>query len=238
MKTDPHVLIVDDDKDIRDLLDDFLKRHGLRVSTARDADEMLSVLSRSPVDVLILDVMLPGKSGIDICRDLRGHSRIPIIMLTAIADASDKIVGLEMGADDYVSKPFDPRELLARIRAVLRRLDTPRSASSQPKSVYRFAGWTMDCARRRLTSPQDVRMELTSAEFAILEALVKSGQRVLSRDDLMEFAGNASAYGYDRSVDILISRLRRKMGDNPRVPNLILTVRGGGYQFVPEATAE
>lgn len=238
MKTDPHILIVDDDRDIRDLLTDFLKRHGLRVSTARDAGEMTAVLSRSPVDVLILDVMLPGRSGIDICRDLRGHSRMPIIMLTAIAEPTDKVVGLEMGADDYVAKPFDPRELLARIRAVMRRLDAPRAAVNQPKSIHHFAGWTMDCARRRLISPQDVRVELTSAEFAVLEALVKSGQRVLSRDELMELAGNTSAYGYDRSVDILISRLRRKMGDNPRSADLILTVRGGGYQFAPEVTSE
>lgn len=238
MKTDPHVLIVDDDRDIRDLLNDFLKRHGMRVSTARDAGEMTAVMARSPVDVLVLDVMLPGRSGIDICRDMRGHSRVPIIMLTAIAEPADKIVGLELGADDYVAKPFDPRELLARIRAVMRRFEAPRSTSSQPRSVYRFAGWTMDCARRRLISPQDVRMELTAAEFAVLEVLAKSGQRVLSRDELMELAGNASAYGYDRSVDILISRLRRKMGDNPRAPNLIQTVRGGGYQFLPEVVGE
>jgi len=238
VKTDPHVLIVDDDRDIRELLNDFLKRHGLRVSTAADADEMTAMLARSAVDVIILDVMLPGRSGIDICRDLRSRTRIPIIMLTAIAEPADRVVGLEMGADDYVSKPFDPRELLARIRAVLRRLEAPRTVSSQPKTVYRFAGWTMDCARRRLTSPQDVRMELTGAEFSVLEALVKSGQRVLSRDELLELAGSAAAYGYDRSVDILISRLRRKMGDNPRTPNLINTVRGGGYQFMPEVTAQ
>lgn len=238
MKTDPHVLIVDDDKDIRELLYDFLRRHGLRVSTAGDADEMTAVMAHSAVDVLILDVMLPGQSGIDICRDLRGRTRVPIIMLTAIAEPADRVVGLEMGADDYVPKPFDPRELLARIRAVLRRLEAPRPGSTQPKTVYRFAGWTMDCARRRLTSPQDVRMELTGAEFSVLETLVKSGQRVLSRDELMELAGSAAAYGYDRSVDILISRLRRKMGDSARVPNIIQTVRGGGYQFLPEVTAQ
>ncbi|MFJ7354185.1 response regulator [Phyllobacterium sp. NPDC097923] len=238
MKSEPHILIVDDDDAIRDLLHEFLKKRGMRVSVARDSEEMQAIFSRTPVDLLILDVMLPGKSGMEICRDIRMHSRVPIIMLTAITETTDRVVGLEMGADDYVSKPFDPRELLARVRAVLRRLDGPGPDRRIEPKVYKFAGWTMDCSRRRLVSPDNVRVELTSGEFNLLETLVKSAQRMLSRDQLMELAGSNVAYGYDRSIDILISRLRRKMEDDPRSPKLILTIRGGGYQFVPEVVAE
>ncbi|MBV2144365.1 response regulator transcription factor [Falsochrobactrum sp. TDYN1] len=235
MKEDAHVLIVDDDKDIRDLLHEFLKRRGLRVSVARNGDEMHELLGRTGrVDLIILDVMLPGKSGIEICQEVRRYSRVPIIMLTAIADAADKILGLEIGADDYIAKPFEPRELLARIRAVLRRYEASRGPSQPLTPIYRFAGWTFDCARRRLTSPENARVDLTTAEFNLLEAFVKSSQRILSRDQLMEMAGNEVVYGYDRSVDILISRLRRKLEDDPRAPKLILTIRGGGYQFAQE----
>ncbi|WP_420963536.1 response regulator [Brucella sp. IR073] len=238
MKTDAHILIVDDDQDIRTLLHDFLRKRGLRVSVASDGEEMEAVLTRMPVDLLILDVMLPGRSGIEICRDIRMRSRVPIIMLTAINETTDRVVGLEMGADDYVSKPFEPAELLARIRAVLRRLDVSASAMRIAPQIYRFAGWTLDCSRRRLVSPDDVRVELTTAEFNLLETLVKSAQRVLSRDQLLELVGSNAVYGYDRSIDILVSRLRRKMEDNPRAPKLILTIRGGGYQFVPDVVAQ
>ena len=237
MKSEPHILIVDDDDAIRDLLHEFLRKRGMHVSVARDSEEMQGVMARTPIDLLILDVMLPGKSGMEICREIRMHSRVPIIMLTAISETTDRVVGLEMGADDYVSKPFDPRELLARVRAVLRRLDGGPDRRAEPK-IYRFAGWSMDCSRRRLVSPDDVRVELTTGEFNLLEALVKSAQRMLSRDQLQELAGSSTAYGYDRSVDILISRLRRKMEDDSRSPKLILTIRGGGYQFVPEVTSE
>jgi two-component system OmpR family response regulator len=236
MKSEAHILIVDDDEAIRNLLHEFLKKRGLHVSVARDNEEMQGVLSRTPIDLLILDVMLPGKSGMEICRDIRAYSRIPIIMLTAITETTDRVVGLEMGADDYISKPFDPRELLARIKAVLRRIDPSGQDKRLQPQIYKFSGWTMDCARRRLVSPDAVRVELTTAEFNLLETLVKSGQRMLSRDQLQELAGSNSAYGYDRSIDILISRLRRKMEDDSRSPKLILTIRGGGYQFVPEVT--
>ncbi|WP_027233236.1 response regulator transcription factor [Phyllobacterium sp. UNC302MFCol5.2] len=238
MKSEPHILIVDDDDAIRDLLHEFLKKRGMQVSVARDGEEMQAVMARTPIDILILDVMLPGKGGMEICREIRMHSRVPIIMLTAIAETTDRVVGLEMGADDYVSKPFDPRELLARVRAVLRRLETPGADRRAEPKIYKFAGWSMDCSRRRLVSPDEVRVELTTGEFNLLEALVKSSQRMLSRDQLQELAGSSTAYGYDRSVDILISRLRRKMEDDSRSPKLILTIRGGGYQFVPEVTAE
>ncbi|WP_109575706.1 response regulator transcription factor [Aminobacter sp. AP02] len=238
MKADVHILIVDDDREIRDLLQEFFQKHGMRVSTARDDDEMQAALRRAPVDLIILDVMLPGKSGLDICRDLRIHSKIPIIMLTAVTETIDRVVGLEMGADDYVPKPFDPRELLARTRAVLRRPSTAGAAHRPVPQVYKFAGWTLDASRRRLLRPDEVRVELTTAEFNLLHTLVRSAQRVLSREQLVELSNQSGDYSYDRSVDILVSRLRRKMEDDPRSPKLVLTVRGGGYQFVPEVSAE
>jgi two-component system OmpR family response regulator len=238
MKTDAHILVVDDDRGTRDLLREFLERHGLHVSVARDGEEMQSVLKRSPIDLIVLDVMLPGRGGLDLCREIRARSRTPIIMLTAVTETVDRVVGLEMGADDYVPKPFDPRELLARIRAVLRRPPLEGPSERPEPRTYRFAGWTLDCARRRLIAPGDVRVELTTAEFNLLQALVRSAQRVLSREQLMDLAGSDGAMSYDRSVDILVSRLRRKMEDDPRAPKLILTVRGGGYQFVPDTVAE
>ena len=238
MKSDAHILIVDDDSETRTLLTDFFQKRGLSVSVAADGDEMRAMIRRKPVDVVILDVMLPGANGFDLCRELRAHSPVPIIMLTAVTETTDRVVGLEIGADDYVPKPFDPRELLARIRAVLRRFDPASTATRTAPQIYRFAGWTLDCARRRLMAPDDVRVELTNAEFNLLQAFVRSAQRVLTRDQLIELAGGETGYSYDRSVDILISRLRRKMEDNPRTPKLIRTIRGGGYQFVPEAVSE
>jgi two-component system OmpR family response regulator len=238
MNTDAHILIVDDDRGTRDLLREFLERHGLQVSVARDGEEMQSILKSTTIDLLVLDVMLPGRSGLEICRDIRARSRMPIIMLTAVTETVDRVVGLEMGADDYVPKPFDPRELLARVRAVLRRPPMEGASKRSEPRTYRFAGWTLDCARRRLIAPGDVRVELTTAEFNLLQALVRSAQHVLSREQLMDLAGGDGTMSYDRSVDILVSRLRRKMEDDPRAPKLILTVRGGGYQFVPDTVAE
>ena len=243
MTAEPHILLVDDDRETRDLLQSFFIKRGLKVSVASDGEEMDTVLRRTNVDLVILDVMLPGRSGLDLCRELRARSRVPIIMLTAVTETTDRVVGLEMGADDYVPKPFDPRELLARVRAVMRRFEEKEPPTSQPRRreeplVYRFAGWTMDVSRRRLVSPKEVRVELTTAEFNLLHTLVRSAQRVLTREQLIELSGGDAAQSFDRSVDILISRLRRKMEEDPRAPKLILTVRGGGYQFDPETTAE
>jgi two-component system OmpR family response regulator len=234
LKSDPHILIVDDDRGIRHLLQEFFQKRGLRASVAADGVEMEAAIRRAQIDLIVLDVMLPGKSGLELCRELRARYPIPIIMLTAVTETTDRVVGLEMGADDYVPKPFDPRELLARIRAVLRR-NAPEARKDPQRQIYRFAGWTMDCSRRRLMAPGDVRVELTAAEFNLLHTLVQSAQRVLSREQLIELAGGDS---YDRSVDILVSRLRRKMEDDPRRPKLIMTVRNGGYQFMPETVAE
>ena len=235
MKPDPHILIVDDDKGIRDLLQEFFQKRGLRTSVAADGVEMEAVMRRAQVDLIILDVMLPGRSGLELCRELRQRHATPIIMLTAITETTDRVVGLEMGADDYVAKPFDPRELLARIRAVLRRNGASEARREPARQVYRFAGWTMDCPRHRLMAPGDVLVELTGAEFNLLHTFVRSAQRVLTRDQLIELSGGEGGVSYDRSIDILVSRLRRKMEDDPRAPKLIMTVRSGGYQFMPEA---
>jgi len=238
VKSDAHILIVDDDKGIRDLLQEFFQKRGLRTTVAADGIEMEDILRRTQVDLIVLDVMLPGKSGLELCRDLRASYSTPIIMLTAVTETTDRVVGLEMGADDYVPKPFDPRELLARIRAVLRRNGATEPKRATTKQIYHFAGWTMDCSRRRLMAPGDVRVELTMAEFNLLQTFVKSAQRVLTRDQLIELSGGDSDYSFDRSIDILVSRLRRKMEDDPKTPKLILTVRSGGYQFLPETTSE
>lgn len=238
MKTDAHILIVDDDKGIRDLLKEFLEKRGLRASVAADGTEMEAALRRSAIDLIVLDVMLPGKSGLELCRDVRARQSTPIIMLTAVNETTDRVVGLEMGADDYIPKPFDPRELLARIRAVLRRNSGGEAGRAPPRQAYKFAGWTMDCSRRRLIAPGDVRVELTAAEFNLLHTFVRSPQRVLTRDQLIELSGGDGTAAYDRSIDILVSRLRRKMEDDPKRPQLIQTVRSGGYQFIPEVVPE
>lgn len=237
MKSDPHILIVDDDRDIRNLLQEFFHKRGLLASVAADGAEMEAAMRRSAFDLIVLDVMLPGKSGLELCRELRARSATPIIMLTAVTETTDRVVGLEMGADDYVPKPFDPRELLARVRAVLRR-NTPEARKEPSRQIYRFAGWKLDASRRRLMAPGDVLVELTGAEFNLLHTFVRSAQRVLSRDQIIELSGGEEGASYDRSVDILVSRLRRKMEDDPRSPKLIQTVRSGGYQFMPETVVE
>jgi two-component system OmpR family response regulator len=234
VKSNPHLLIVDDDAETLRLLSDFFQSRGLSVSVAGDGATMRSLLLRASFDLVILDVMLPDANGFDLCRELRARSPVPVIMLTAVAGTTDRVVGLEIGADDYVPKPFDPLELLARVRAVLRRHEAGAKPNRDAARIYRFDGWTLDCGKHRLMAPGDVRVELTNAEFNLLLAFVRSAQRVLTRDQLIELAGGETGASYDRSVDILISRLRRKMEDDPRAPQLIRTVRSGGYQFVPE----
>ena len=229
----PHILIVDDDAQIRSLLKDFLQRRGMKVSLAHDGYGLEVVLSEGKIDLVILDVMLPGKSGLELCQEIRQRSGIPIIMLTAVTDTGDRIVGLEMGADDYVSKPFDPRELLARIRAVLRR-HTGTSAEPETMATYHFSGWMLDVERRRLLDSQGVRVELTRSEFNLLTARVEASGWVLSREQLIEKCGGDASQSFDRSIDILVSRLRKKLDDDPKSPSMIETVRGGGYQFVAE----
>jgi two-component system OmpR family response regulator len=227
----PHVLIVDDDREIRDLLSRFLVKHGLRITTARDGTGLMKAMAERGIELVVLDLMLPGEDGLSLCRRLRVESRVPVIMLTAMGEETDRIIGLEMGADDYIAKPFNPRELLARIKAVLRR--TRMAPTSTPDRV-RFDGWTLDLGSRRLVSPGGEDVDLSTGEYELLHAFVTHPRRVLSRDQLLDLARGRAAAPFDRSVDIQVMRLRRKIESDPKDPRLIKTVRGGGYVFAAE----
>jgi two-component system OmpR family response regulator len=229
MSASAHVLIVDDDREIRDLLGRFLRKHGYRVDSAADGRAMMRLLEAGRFDLIVLDLMLPGEDGLSLCRRLRVASQIPIIMLTAIGEETDRIVGLEMGADDYLPKPFNPRELLARVKAVLRRSGGARLAQEDADEVLVFEGWRLDRGTRELRSPDDVLVPLTAGEFDLLAAFVEHPRRVLSRDQLLDLTKGRSAAAFDRSVDVQLSRLRRKIEADPKEPTIIKTVRGGGY---------
>jgi two-component system OmpR family response regulator len=229
MDNRPHILVVDDDRDIRELLGQFLERQGLRVSLARDAREARKLWPLARYSLVVLDVMMPGESGLDLARWLRGQSRVPIVMLTAMGEETDRIVGLELGADDYMAKPFNPRELLARIRAVLRRTEGPDAPPEAPQRRLRFAGWVLDPARRRLLNPEGAEVVLTGGEYELLTTLLERPNRVLTRDMLMDLLHNRQPGPFDRAIDVAISRLRRKLEDDGRNPSMIKTVRGGGY---------
>ena len=225
------ILMVDDDPGIRDVVSDFLGRHGYRVETASDSDEMERALERGPVDLIVLDVMLPGEDGLAICRRLTSsEAGPPIIMLSAMGEDTDRIVGLELGADDYLAKPCNPRELLARVRAVLRRAEH-RSTSGALGAGCEFAGWRLDLVRRELRSPPGVVVNLSSGEFSLLRAFVARPQRVLPRDPLLEFARGPDSDAFDRAIDVQISRLRRKLDDGGGGHDLIRTIRNEGYMF-------
>ena len=234
MEGSPHILIVDDDREIRDLLARFLDKHGLRITTAAEGREMQRVLDGSRIDLIVLDLMLPGEDGLTLCRNLRAKSRIPIIMLTAMGEETDRIVGLEMGADDYLAKPFNPRELLARIKAVLRRAEqAPAAAAVEGGAVLEFAGWALDLDRRELQRPDGTMVPLSSGEYELMAAFATHPGRVLSRDQLLGLARGREAQPFDRSIDVQVSRLRRKIEAEPQDPALIKTVRNGGYTFTP-----
>lgn len=232
--TQPHILIVDDDKGIRDLLGQFLSQHDFITSLARDGKEMDRVLSQQNIDFIVLDIMLPGEDGLAICRRLRSETVIPILMLTAVGEEVDRILGLEMGADDYLSKPFNPRELLARMKAIMRRSQHSSLKDGDNEVVsgntrYHFANWVLDTTKRQLLSPDQTEISLTSGEYGLLLAFLERSQKVLSRDQLLDITRNRSAGPFDRSIDIQISRLRHKVEEDHKNPQLIKTVRGGGY---------
>ncbi len=235
--THPHILVVDDHSDIRDLLKRFLEQHGYRVSCARDGREMKKLLEHSTIQLIVLDLMLPGEDGLTLCRELRVHSAIPIVMLTAMGEDMDRIVGLEMGADDYLAKPFNPRELLARIKAVLRR-SQPQDEPSAEIGVahYYFAQWQLDMLRRELVDSSGIGISLSTAEFDLLKVFLERPQRVLSRDQLLDLARGREAQAFDRAIDTQVSRLRRKLEQDAKNPELIKTVWGGGYLFAAEVT--
>lgn len=225
------VVLVDDDADIRQLVGSYLAEHGLVVHELADGSRLDKVLDAHPIDIVLLDLMLPGESGLSLCQELRRTRNLPVIMLTALAEESDRVLGLEMGADDYLTKPFSNRELLARIRAVLRRTETrPTVHEPDAHQCYAFDGWRMFPNRRELTNPEGVLVSLTGGEFDLLIAFVSRPQQVLSREVLLEATKGKNARGFDRSIDVQLSRLRRKLAGS----DLIRTVRGGGYLFASD----
>ena len=240
MQGAPHILIVDDHREIRELVSRALTKEGFRVSAAPDGRAMHKLLADGRIDLILLDLMLPGEDGLSLCRSLRAGSSIPIIMLTAKGDELDRVIGLEMGADDSLAKPFGSRELIARIRAVLRRSQETVSAS-QPGPLprhYGFDRWRLDTGRRELLRDDGVAISLSTGEYDLLIAFVERPQRVLSRDQLLDLARGRAANALDRSIDTQVSRLRRKLELDPSEPKIIKTVWGGGYMFTPAVSAE
>lgn len=238
----PHILIVDDDQEIRDLLSRFLEKHGFRCTRAAGGRDMRRVLADAQIDLLVLDIMMPGETGLQLCAQLRADhntalARLPIIMLTAAGEETDRIIGLEMGADDYLPKPFSPRELLARIRAVLRRGSYEGPADSGSMQLLTFDSWHINLSARCVIGAQG-EVELSTGEFDLLVALAERPQRVLSRDQLLDLTKGRTAQPFDRSIDVQIGRLRKKIENDPTQPRIITTVRGGGYMFTPKVTRE
>ena len=228
-----HIAVIDDNREIRELLARYLGEHGYRVSTAENAASFRRQMEASAPDLLVLDIMMPGDDGLVLCRELRAKSDIPIIFLTAMVDDTDRIVGLEMGADDYVTKPFNPRELLARIKAVMRRaqsLPEPRAAVRAER--IRFDGQTLDVNRQEVLGKDGVAVPLSGAEFRLLCVFLERPGIVLSRDQLLDLTSGRTADVWDRSIDNQVSRLRRKIEEDASQPKLIKTCWGDGYQFV------
>lgn len=233
METSTHIAVVEDDPEISQTMVQAMTEHGFVVTVARSGRDLDRVLSVGKIDLVILDVGLPGEDGLSICRRLRNQSSVPIIMVTARATETDRIVGLEIGADDYLPKPFSPRELVARVRAVLRRSNGSDDMTQQSPKTLAFEGWHLDMARRQLTDPNGETMPLTSGEFNILAIFCQHPQKVLSRDALLDLLHGRAAAVFDRSIDVQISRLRRKVEPNLKNPTYIKTVRYGGYFFTP-----
>src|SRR5467141_1975752 len=229
-----HILAVDDDPAMRKLVAEYLRENNLRVTAVATGAEMAQALSERVIDLVVLDLRLAGEDGMQLARKLREQSAVPIIIVTGKKEEADRVMGLELGADDYVTKPFSPRELLARIRAVLRRYQTARAmlmAHGDKRRAYRFAGWELNLGSRRLTSPDGSRIELSHGEFNLLHAFCAAPQRVLSREQLLDLSRLYGAEVYDRSIDVQVLRLRRKIEPNPAQPKYITTERGSGYLF-------
>ncbi|MDY0743771.1 response regulator [Paucibacter sp. R3-3] len=240
MNRQAHILAVDDDAAMRELIAEYLTENELRVTAVASGAEMQQVLAEQLVDLVVLDLRLGGEDGMTLARRLREGSQIPVIIVTGKTEEADRVMGLELGADDYITKPFSPRELLARIRAVLRRFELARELQRQPRGptrdertlrAYRFAGWELNLRSRRLSSPEGRRVELSNGEFNLLQALCAAPQRVLSRDQLLDLSRLHGAEVYDRSIDVQILRLRRKIEADPAFPQFIRTERGAGYVF-------
>ncbi|HVO89764.1 MAG TPA: response regulator [Casimicrobiaceae bacterium] len=236
MNTDivPHILAIDDDPAMRQLFADYLGENELRVTTVATGEEMEQALLEHAIDVIVLDLRLSGEDGMELARKVRAESTVPIIIVTGRKDEADRVMGLELGADDYITKPFSPRELLARVRAVLRRykiVEDLMPARDEKRRAYRFGGWELNLRTRRLTSPDGGRIDLTNGEFSLLQAFCAAPGRILSRDQLLDLSRLNRAEVYDRSIDVQILRLRRKIESNPSEPAYIKTERGAGYIF-------
>ena len=235
MDSAPHIAVVDDHRDIRDLVGKYLMQHGYRISLAESAVALRRLLERNALDLVVLDIMMPGEDGLSLCRHLRSTTDLPVILLTAMAEETDRIVGLEVGADDYVSKPFNPRELLARIKAVLRRVQSlPPQKGRLATKVVRFDRWTFDVNRRELTGDDGVAVPLSTAEFRLLCAFLDHPGLVLSRNQLLDLTVGRDADPFDRSIDNQVSRLRKKIEADPKTPALIKTHWGGGYSLAAQ----
>jgi two-component system OmpR family response regulator len=233
------IAVVEDDPEISRMVTAYMTDHGFEVTGARNGRELDRVMASGKIDCVILDVGLPGEDGLSICRRVRGKSSVPIIMVTGRASDTDRIVGLELGADDYLPKPFNPRELVARVRAVIRRSAGTLQEQPAPQTpqTLMFEGWRLDMARRQLFAPDGGPRSLTSGEFNILSIFCQNSRKVLSRDDLLDLLHGRAAAVFDRSIDVQISRLRRKIETNLKDPSFIKTVRYGGYFFTPQVTA-
>ena len=231
-----HILVVDDDPQIGDLIKDYLEQHGYRVSTARDGREMQKIMNKTKIDLVVLDLMLPGEDGLTLCKKLRADSDVMIIMLSAMGEEPDRVVGLEVGADDYVSKPFSPRELLARIKALARRTTGPLAEQRKTRRLselpnIRFKNWTLNRNRRHLIAPDGVTVPLSAGEYELLLAFIENPKRTLNRDQLLDLTRGRESGPFDRTIDVQVARLRKKIEEDPKHPQIIITMRGDGYQF-------
>jgi two-component system OmpR family response regulator len=234
----PNILVVEDDSETRALIAEYLRTNACNVTTANDGREMGRAMTDHRIDLLILDVMLPGEDGLSLCRKVRAESQTPIIMLTARGEDIDRILGLEMGADDYLAKPFNPRELLARINAVLRRRASSRTVSAtNSATAFTFLGWRIDFRLRELRNPAGARVAMTSAEFDLLRTFCERPGRVLSRDSLLDLTHGRNVGSFERSIDVMVSRIRRKIEFDPQNATMIKTVRSCGYMFTPTVEA-
>jgi two-component system phosphate regulon response regulator OmpR len=239
MSSGTHILVVDDEPDLRDMLEEYLSKQGFTVGTAENGTALRELIENQPADLVLLDINMPGEDGLSLARYLREHHQVGIIMLTAAGDVVDRIVGLEMGADDYIPKPFDPRELLARIKSVLRRSAAGPQEPAAPdlENQVRFGRCLLNLDSHKLFDTQGKEVHLTSMEFDLLQAFATHPNRVLSRDQLLDLAHKRDWDPFDRSIDIRITRIRRKIEDDPAKPQTIKTVRGAGYIFVPSRSA-
>ncbi|WP_185985354.1 response regulator [Aureimonas mangrovi] len=234
-----HVVVVDDHSEIRDLVRQYLEQQGYRISVAKDGAELKRILERKAVDLIVLDIMMPGEDGITLCRQIRAASETPIIFLTAMSEDADRIVGLELGADDYLVKPFNPRELLARIRAVLRRSSaTPSVQAAQRSKTVRIGQWRVNMSQQELSGENGIGVPLSTAEFRLLKVLIERPGSVLSREQLLDLTVGRTADIFDRSIDNQISRLRKKIEEDPKNPSIIKTHWGGGYSLCAEVSFE